>query len=61
MELISCAFFSENRLSLKEKKVEKKGSDQKKWANPGSNPIEFDGIKNQTGANSFSLTPKRQK
>ena len=27
--------------------------------NPGFNSIEFDGIKNQAGANSFSLTPKR--
>jgi len=27
--------------------------------NPGFNSIEFDGIKNMAGANSFSLTPKR--
>jgi KilA-N domain len=27
--------------------------------NPNFNSIEFDGIKNQTGSNSFSLTPKR--
>ncbi len=27
--------------------------------NPNFNSIEFDGIKNQAGANSFSLTPKR--
>jgi len=27
--------------------------------NPNFNSIEFDGIKNQSGANSFSLTPKR--
>jgi hypothetical protein len=27
--------------------------------NPGFNSIEFDGIKNQSGSNSFSLTPKR--
>jgi KilA domain-containing protein len=27
--------------------------------NPGFNSIEFDGFKNQAGANSFSLTPKR--
>ncbi len=27
--------------------------------NPNFNPIEFDGIKNQAGSNSFSLTPKR--
>ena len=27
--------------------------------NPGFNSIEFDGIKNLSGANSFSLTPKR--
>jgi hypothetical protein len=27
--------------------------------NPEFNPIEFDGIKNMAGANSFSLTPKR--
>ena len=30
-----------------------------KLHNPGFNSIEFDGIKNQAGANSFSLTPKR--
>ena len=27
--------------------------------NPGFNSIEFDGIKNQSGSNSFALTPKR--
>ncbi len=27
--------------------------------NPNFNSIEFDGIKNQSGSNSFSLTPKR--
>jgi hypothetical protein len=27
--------------------------------NPGFNSIDFDGFKNQTGSNSFSLTPKR--
>ncbi len=27
--------------------------------NPDFNPIEFDGIKNLAGSNSFSLTPKR--
>jgi len=27
--------------------------------NPGFNSIEFDGIKNMSGSNSFSLTPKR--
>ena len=27
--------------------------------NPNFNSIEFDGIKNESGANSFSLTPKR--
>jgi len=27
--------------------------------NPGFNSIEFDGIKNMAGSNSFSLTPKR--
>jgi hypothetical protein len=27
--------------------------------NPDFNSIEFDGIKNMTGSNSFSLTPKR--
>ena len=27
--------------------------------NPGFNSIEFDGIKNKSGSNSFSLTPKR--
>jgi KilA-N domain len=27
--------------------------------NPNFNSIEFDGIKNQAGSNSFSLTPKR--
>jgi hypothetical protein len=27
--------------------------------NPGFNSIEFDGIKNLSGSNSFSLTPKR--
>ncbi len=27
--------------------------------NPVFNSIEFDGIKNQAGANSFSMTPKR--
>ena len=27
--------------------------------NPDFNPIEFDGFKNEAGANSFSLTPKR--
>lgn len=27
--------------------------------NPNSNSIEFDGIKNLAGSNSFSLTPKR--
>ncbi|MCF8428262.1 MAG: KilA-N domain-containing protein [Bacteroidia bacterium] len=27
--------------------------------NPDFNSIEFDGIKNQAGSNSFSLTPKR--
>ena len=30
-----------------------------KFNNPNFNSIEFDGIKNQTGLNSFSLTPKR--
>jgi len=30
-----------------------------KLNNPGFNSIEFDGIKNQAGLNSFSLTPKR--
>jgi hypothetical protein len=30
-----------------------------KLHNPGFNSIEFDGFKNQAGANSFSLTPKR--
>jgi KilA domain-containing protein len=30
-----------------------------KLHNPDFNSIEFDGIKNQAGANSFSLTPKR--
>src|SRR5438270_4838725 len=27
--------------------------------NPGFNPVEFDGIRMQTGLNSFSLTPKQ--
>jgi len=27
--------------------------------NPGFNPVEFDGIKNQAGLNSFTLTPKQ--
>ena len=27
--------------------------------NPGFNSIEFDGIRNMAGSNSFSLTPKR--
>jgi hypothetical protein len=27
--------------------------------NPGFNPVEFDGIRKQSGLNSFSLTPKR--
>jgi hypothetical protein len=30
-----------------------------KFNNPDFNSIEFDGIKNQAGSNSFSLTPKR--
>ena len=30
-----------------------------KFNNPNFNSIEFDGIKNMTGSNSFSLTPKR--
>jgi len=30
-----------------------------KFNNPNFNSIEFDGIKNQAGSNSFSLTPKR--
>ncbi len=30
-----------------------------KFYNPNFNSIEFDGIKNESGANSFSLTPKR--
>ena len=27
--------------------------------NPGSNPVEFDGIRMQAGLNSFTLTPKQ--
>ncbi len=30
-----------------------------KFKNPNFNSIEFDGIKNMAGSNSFSLTPKR--
>jgi len=30
-----------------------------KFNNPDFNPVEFDGIKNSAGSNSFSLTPKR--